>query len=104
MGDTQATTEGHDEGAGRAKADPNRRAPRFPFRADVELAGAQNAAGTLLDISAGGACARLDRRLRVGRVATMIVRTPTDRVYRNSVQVVWTQAQDGAFVAGLQFI
>ncbi len=106
-GASSEATEADERTAARLAADDGRRrAPRFPFFAELEVVGSASASatGTVLDVSAGGLRAKLDKRVGVGRCATLLIRTPSDRVFRNSVQVVWTQTVEGGAITGFQFL
>ena len=84
--------------------DARRLAPRFPYHAEVELTGRTHAVGITTDVSAGGVRMALDTPLRVGDVYSVVVKSPTSRVFRNSARVVWREPGTSGHVVGVQFL
>lgn len=86
------------------RANPRRRAERFPVEAHVELVSPDGGRGHLCDASPDGLRVAIDRPLRSGDKYTAILRTERGHEYRDMVRVVWTLPTVSGCTAGLQFI
>lgn len=86
---------------------------RWPLHADVELLDGSEAVseraeivgrGVTINASLGGLRIALDRKLEVGELCALRVRTAKDRETIEHTRVVWVRELPDGWLAGMQFV
>ena len=81
-----------------------RRTQRFPLNADVVFIEPAEAAGIVLNASAGGLRVAVDSDVPVGELCVLNVIFSDDRHSVEHARVVWSQSQPDGCVMGLEFV